>query len=58
MLIIRNYIILLALMMALKLNEKLLTQQVIETIPYKESKSLCTSLIKHISNFINYLIYK
>lgn len=45
-------------MMALKLNEKLLTQQVIEAIPYKESKSLCTSLIKHTNNFINDLIYK
>lgn len=28
----------LALMMALKLNEKLITQQVVETIPYKDSK--------------------
>lgn len=32
------FIIILALMMSLKLNEKLLTQQVIEAIPYKESK--------------------
>ncbi|XP_077256053.1 periodic tryptophan protein 2 homolog [Temnothorax americanus] len=33
-----------ALMMALKLNEKLLTQQVIETIPYKEIELTTTSM--------------
>lgn len=40
-------------MMALKLNEKLLTQQVIEAIPYKESKSLYTSSIERTNNFIS-----
>ncbi|XP_012530275.2 periodic tryptophan protein 2 homolog [Monomorium pharaonis] len=33
-----------ALMMSLKLNEKLLTQQVIETIPYKEIELIMTSI--------------
>lgn len=44
-------------MMALKLNEKLLTQQVIETIPYKESEFSYISLIKYINDCNNDLIY-
>lgn len=52
----------LALMMALKLNEKLLTQQVVETIPYKESKFIkCTndfvSMICCLMNIIFYFLF-
>lgn len=38
-------------MMALKLNEKLLSQQVIEAIPYTESE------FKYIDDYNNNLIY-